>query len=122
MEATPTGKLVWFDFAVKDETKAMKFYKDLFAWNFEPAGNNYWMIKVENNTIGGIRKEASFTPCTGMYAYFNVPSITEAKSILQKAGGKVTGETMPIDGGKMGYSQNFTDLDGNILALWSMKN
>ena len=122
METMPTGKLTWFDFAIKDETKALPFYKSLLAWDFEPMGPNYWLIKVDNQTVGGLRKDPTFKAAAGFTPYFNVPSITEAKGLVTKLGGKTVDETTPIDGGKMGYFQNFTDLDGNTLSLFSMKN
>lgn len=123
METTLTGKMAWFDFPTKDEVKAMKFFKTLFNWNFVPMGPNYWMILAENETIGGLRKEDvnEAKPRHGFLAYFTVPSTNEGKILIEKSGGKLSGETVAINGGQDGYYQNFTDLDGNLLSLWSKK-
>ena len=122
METIPTGKFVWFDFAIKNEKTALPFFTSLFAWDYEPMGPDYWMIKVNNETIGGLRKESlTFKPAAGFVPYFNVPSITEAKSLVEKNGGKLQDDTVAINEGKHGYFQNFLDLDGNLLSLWSMK-
>lgn len=122
MQAPVTGQLSWFDFSVRDFSKAQPFYKGLFAWDFEAMGPSYMMIKVEGKNIGGINLDPNAKPCVGFTPYFNVPSITEARGLTTKLGGKLVGEPVAINGGEMGYFQNFTDLDGNTLAFWSMKN
>lgn len=122
MQATPTGQLVWFDLSTKDFSKSEAFYKGLLAWNFEPMGPSYMIIKVDGKGIGGINLDPNCKPCVGFTPYFNVPSITEARGLTTKLGGKLVGEPVGINGGEMGYFQNFTDLDGNALAFWSTKN
>lgn len=123
MELTQTGKMAWFDFPTKDETKAMPFFQTVFGWNFIPMGPSYWMIKVENEFIGGLRKEAieESKSRNAFIPYFTVLSIREGKVNLEKCGGKLAGETVAINGGEDGYFQNFNDLDGNLLSLWSKK-
>ena len=122
METAPTGKLVWFDYQIRDEKKALPFYKTVLAWDFEPMGPNYWTIKCNGQTIGGLEKcTGTFMAVQGYVPYFAVPSINEACAMVTKAGGKLIGETVAISEGKDGYFHKFTDLDGNTLSLWSMK-
>ncbi len=123
MEATQTGKMAWFDFPTKNETKSIPFYQTIFGWNFIPMGPSYWMIKVENEFIGALRKEAieESKSRNAFVAYFTVPSVREGKMMVEKCGGKLAGETVAITDGEDGYFQNFTDLDGNLLSLWSKK-
>lgn len=124
METIDTGAIAWFDFQTKDETKSMSFYQKVLSWNFSPMGPNYWMIMVNNKSIGGLRKESidSVATARGSFiCYFVVPSVHEVKMIVEKCGGRLVGDTIPITDGEDGYYQNFTDLDGNLLALWSKK-
>lgn len=123
MKLTQTGKMAWFDFPTKDETKAMQFYQTLFGWKFTPMGPSYWMIQTENEFIGGLRKETieESKYRNSFVAYFTVSSIHEGKIMLEKCGGQLAGETVAITDGEDGYFQNFTDLDGNLLSLWSKK-
>ena len=120
---TPTGKIVWFDFAIKNEAKSLPFFKSVLAWDFEPMGPDYWTIKCNGQTIGGLRKEkGTFIPANGGFVpYFNVPSLSEGKAMVNSNGGTLIGDTVAISEGKEGYFQNFSDLDGNTLALWSIK-
>lgn len=117
-----TGTMCWFDFATKDQTKAMAFFKTVFGWQYEAMGKEYWMIKVDKETIGGLRLEtkSEFKAAQGFTPYFAVPSIKEAKGLVSKAGGKLVGETVAIEG-EHGFYQWFSDLDGNVLSLWSKK-
>ena len=118
-----TGKMALFDFPTKDETKAMAFYQAVFGWNFVPMAPVYWMIKAGNETIGGLRKEtaAEFKLGNSFVPYFTVPSVKEGKMVVEKCGGQLVGDTVAITDGEDGYFQNFSDLDGNILSLWSKK-
>lgn len=123
METVQTGKLSWFDFPTKDETKSMPFYKSVLDWNFIPMGPGYWMIQVGKEMIGGLRKESVIESqsANAFVPYFTVPSTREGRTLVEKNGGKLVGETIAINGGEDGYFQNFTDLDGNLIALWSKK-
>ncbi|MGZ3651857.1 MAG: VOC family protein [Bdellovibrionota bacterium] len=116
-----TGTFVWFDFATKDETKAMNFYKTIFGWKFDKMGDAFWMIKAGDKTIGGLRRETArdFRPAAGMMAYFSVPSIKEASSLVKQAGGVLVGDSVNI--GEHGYFQLFQDLEANQMSLWSLK-
>lgn len=124
METVKTGTIAWFDFPTKDETKSMAFYQKVLSWNFTPMGPDYWMIMVDNKSIGGLRKESFDSAANNrnpFICYFTVPSVQEAKLFVEKCGGKLVGNTIPITDGEDGYYQNFTDLDGNLLSLWSKK-
>jgi uncharacterized protein len=115
-----TGKLCWFDFGTKDAKKAMEFYKQVLGWEFESAKPNYWMIKANGETIGALRKDEKFHAAQGFVSYFAVPSVKEGRTVITKAGGKLVGDTVAIDG-NMGFFQLFTDIDGNNVAIWSQK-
>lgn len=122
MSAVKTGTMIWFDFPTTDEAKAMEFYKKIFQWRFTAMGPSYWVIYAENRSIGGLRKE-SFKPANSLNTvipYFTVASCKEGSALIEKSGGKVIGETVPIDDGKEGFFQHFLDPDENLISLWSL--
>ncbi len=110
--------LTWFDFAVTDERASMNFYKNLFDWEFQPYGSNYWVIKTNGKGIGAIRKDDTFTPVQGFTPYFSIISISSGIKKILDNNGTLIGDTTSI--GAEGFFQNFHDLDGNLIALWSM--
>jgi predicted enzyme related to lactoylglutathione lyase len=118
-----TGSLTWFDIPTHNEAKSIPFYEEVLGWNFTTMNSTYWIIKVDGDFIGAIRKDLpdqaksqnSFMP------YFAVASVNESNLIIEKCGGKLVGEVIPITDGVDGYFQKFQDLDGNLLSLWSKK-
>jgi predicted enzyme related to lactoylglutathione lyase len=82
-------------------------------------GPDYWMIKAGNDTIGGLRKDKKFEAAHGMICYFEVPSVKEGAAMVTKAGGKLVGENVAINGGENGYFQIFNDLDGKSFSMHS---
>lgn len=123
MDMPKTGSFCWFDLPTTDEKKSMDFYKSVLGWNFKPMTPTYWLIEVDSQTVGGINLETktNFKPATGFVPYFTVPSTKEGASMITKAGGQLVGPTVAIQNGEMGYFQQFTDLDRNTIAIWSMK-
>lgn len=116
-----TGTLAWFDFATKDEAKAMAFYKTVFGWKFNPASEGYWMVQAGEKTIGGLRRESArdFRAVAGFVPYLAVPSVKEASQLIEKNGGTLIGGHMNI--GEHGFFQLFQDPESNQMAVWSMK-
>ena len=123
MQTPATGTFCWFDLPTTDEKKSMAFYKSVLSWNYKPMGPNYWLIEVDSRTIGGINllTKTEFKASQGFVPYFTVPSVKEGCSMITKAGGKLVGQTVAIQNGEMGYFQQFTDLDNNTVAIWSIK-
>jgi predicted enzyme related to lactoylglutathione lyase len=116
-----TGRIVWFEFPVREGKRSMEFYKKVFDWKFQAANENYWMINVGKDVVGALRLEPAsgfVTAQGGGTFYFTVPSVKEAKTLVTNAGGELLGKATDL-GGNRGHVQMFADLDGNTLALWS---
>ena len=116
---TKTGELVWFDIPVNNFETAKSFYDELLNWKFEPMGDEYLMIKVGKDTIGGLRKEE--TPRKEMdmpVIYFAVDKLASAVTRAKKLGAHLVGERVDIPD-DMGCFQLFRDKDKNLLGLWA---
>ena len=123
MDMPKTGSFCWFDLPTTDEKKSMAFYKSVLGWNFKPMSPTYWMIEVDSKTIGGLNLETktNFKSACGFVPYFTVPSVKEGNAMISKAGGQLVGSTVDISKGEMGFFQHFKDVEGNTVAIWSMK-
>lgn len=116
------GSICWFDIAVKDLGRAKKFYAKIFGWEFEASGsNNYVMIRANAEQIGGLYEKSGLqTAESGFSAYFFVPSLEEALTLVQSAGGAVVlGKTLISP--EHGFFAKILDSEGNGIQLWSPK-
>ena len=116
------GQLEWFEVPTANEEQCFDFYSSLLGWNFAPAGPTYWMVQLDNKSIGGIAKEStSAAPTTkGFRPFFSVASVTKAAELIKQKKGTLEGEVVFIDADS-GYFQKFRDLDGNLMAVWSLQ-
>ena len=124
------NKVVHFEIPADDVERAQKFYKDLFGWGIEKAGEMpYWMIKTtecdENNMPkepgsinGGMlkRDEQNDPSGTKPVIVINVPNVEEHCKKVEQAGGKVVMPVMKV--GDMGMYARVEDTEKNIIGLW----
>ena len=114
------NNLAHFEIPVDDVDKAKEFYSNLFDWEFNYMEEmNYLMFTGESEDgkskmSGGIFKKPneSFTVTN----YFTVKSLAESAEKVEELGGKIVVPKTPVPG--MGWFVHFTDMDGNLLALW----
>ena len=103
--------------------KATKFYQELFGWKIEMwPGSEYAMFDTGKEPGGGIMKVDKVSPPTGMGVtfYVLVDSIEDTLSKAEKLGGKLVKERTAVS--DMGWFGLFSDLDGNIIGIWKVKN
>lgn len=118
---TAIGKPMWFEIPCADFDKSKAFYAELLGWKFQIINNLYWLIEVNGEIIGSLRK-ADGIKQDGNYPtlYFKVDAISDASERVKNMGGELQGEVVTLSGDD-GYIQVFKDLDKNILALWAKK-
>lgn len=114
------GQLAWFEVPTTNETQCFDFYSAVLGWKFAPAGPNYWMIQMENNSIGAVAKIAGPQNAAGVRPYFTVGSAGNSAELIKEKKGTLEGDVVFI-GQEMGYYQKFRDLDGNLMAVWSIQ-
>ncbi len=122
------AKVVHFEIPFDDKARAMKFYQDVFGWQLTDMPQmNYVMAHstavdanqqpTEPGAInGGLFQRPKESPHPTIY--MDVPSIDEAITKAQVAGGKIVTPNTPIPG--MGAYARVSDTEGNIVGLFQM--
>lgn len=119
------NKVVFFEIPASDFQKAKEFYEKVFDWKVELWGDEGAMayttpVDKDHNPIepGGInggfykRKSKNDQPSFGV----QTGSIDKTLKAIDKAGGKVTTPKHSI--GEWGFMADFSDPEGNVIALW----
>ncbi len=101
-----------------DVDQAKDFYGNLFQWDMEdlPMGDtDYTMIRVENNTVGGIMKHPMGGP-TLWIPYVAVDDILAATAKAKSLGANIIRDVTEVEGA--GWLSIFIDPTGGVLGLW----
>lgn len=112
--------LTHFEIPVDDIDKAKEFYSNLFDWEFNYFEEmKYLMFTTESedgkSKVGGgiFKKQNENHTVTN---YITVKSLADSAEKVEELGGKIVVPKSPVPG--MGWFVHFTDMDGNLLALW----
>lgn len=123
-----SGKLVHFEIPFDDGDRARKFYGYTFGWQVaEMPEMNYTIAMTgpsdpetgptEPGFInGGMFERSDEFPGKSPTLVIDVPSIDEAVTKIEAAGGKKLTDKMAV--GEMGFASYFEDTEGNLLGLW----
>lgn len=99
-----------------DVATAQKFYKALFDWKFREIEPGYFAIDVGEGTGGGMQKKPIAESPTMWLPYVLVDDVKKTSANVEKNGGNVVIDYMPIDG--MGALGVFIDPTGAPLGIW----
>jgi uncharacterized protein len=124
------NRVVHFEIYAQDVDRAMKFYKDVFDWEFvdwsSVTGTVYWGVmtapkeSTEPGINGGLLKRPGPDPVEGQavigYACtIQVENIDDTISKIQKAGGVVAMEKFAMVG--MAWQAYYKDSEGNVFGI-----
>jgi uncharacterized protein len=112
-------RVIHFEIVADNPERAMKFYKEVFGWEFNKwdGPQDYWLVKTGEDSQPGIN--GGLTPKTNQGSgntggritnSIDVPSIDEFSSKISMEGGKVLSPKMPIPG--VGYLAICEDTEG----------
>lgn len=112
-------RVIHFEIVADNPERAMKFYKEVFGWEFNKwdGPQDYWLVKTGEDSEPGIN--GGLTPKTNQGSgntggritnSIDVPSIDEFSSKISMEGGKVLSPKMPIPG--VGYLAICEDTEG----------
>jgi uncharacterized protein len=112
-------RVIHFEIVAHNPERAMKFYKEVFGWEFNKwdGPQDYWLVKTGEDSQPGIN--GGLTPKTNQGSgntggritnSIDVPSIDEFSSKISMEGGKVLSPKMPIPG--VGYLAICEDTEG----------
>jgi uncharacterized protein len=112
-------RVIHFEIVADNPERAMKFYKEVFGWEFNKwdGPQDYWLVKTGEDSQPGIN--GGLTPKTNQGSSntggritnsIDVPSIDEFSNKISMEGGKVLRPKMPIPG--VGYLAICQDTEG----------
>jgi len=117
--------IVHFDIPSDDIERTKKFYTDLFGWKIEKwpgteerHQEGYWLVtstdaKGNQAVTGGIMKRQDLQ---GITNHFDVKSVQEYSSKVEKFGGKVITPKTPVPG--VGYFAICKDTENNTFSIF----
>ncbi len=124
--ATQINAVNWFEIPVKDIERARKFYETVLGTKLtleemEPFKMAFFhMTEGVPGAAGTLIKGESYEPShAGTVVYFSVDDIEETLRRVNANGGKTLLPKKSI--GEYGFIAHFEDIEGNRLALHSMK-
>jgi uncharacterized protein len=117
--------IVHFEIPSDDIERSKKFYSKLFGWNIEKwpgssEGMEYWLISTVddkgNKAVGGGMMKKQSPQQQGITNYFDVKSVQEYSSKMERFGGKVITPKTPVPG--VGYFAICKDTENNIFSIF----
>ena len=111
------NKITYVELAASDLEKTKTFYNRVFGWNFNDYGPEYTAFEGRSVDCGFFKSDAVSTTKNGaalVVLYSEALEETEKKVV--NAGGALTKEIFSFPGGRR---FQFTDPNGNELAVWS---
>ncbi|HEU4424461.1 MAG TPA: hypothetical protein VFR67_18185 [Pilimelia sp.] len=88
--------IVWWEIETRMPEVFQRFHGTLWGWTFEPAfadtelGADYWIIKADGRSIGGLQRSASDArPHAGTRLYVEVADLEATFTEIRNSGGTV---------------------------------
>lgn len=122
----PRGVPCWIDTAEPDPDAAVRFYGELFGWEFEnvmPADSprSYFVARLDGLTVAGVRPLADeMGPDAFWSTYVCVESADEAATKATQAGGSVA--AAPFDVDDVGRTAAIADPARAVFCVWEPKS
>ncbi|WP_328535720.1 VOC family protein [Streptomyces sp. NBC_00344] len=123
MLSTPfvAGSPNWIDLGTPDRDRANAFYRALFGWEFESAGEKfggYGTYTLDGRKAGAVMQVEQATSAWGIY--FQTADADATVKAVERAGGTLA--YGPHDVGSLGRMTGFTDPAGARFATWEPKD
>jgi uncharacterized protein len=119
------GVPCWIDTSQPDPQAAVRFYSELFGWEFEdvmPPGSpgKYFSARIRGGDVAAVGSIPEGAPQVATWnTYVWVESADETAARVRDAGGNVLMEPFDImDAGRMGV---FADPEGAVFMVWQAK-
>ena len=121
----PAGVPCWVDTGQPDPEAAVRFYGDLFGWEFlnrmpADADGEYFVAQLRGRDVAAVGSQPEHAPSIPVWnTYVWVDSADDTAAKVKAAGGKVLVEPFDIfDAGRMAV---FSDPSGAAFCVWQAK-
>ena len=118
-------RVIHFEIVADKPERAMKFYKEVFGWEFNKwnGPQDYWLVKTGEDNQPGINggltpkmnQQSSDTGGGRVTNTIDVPSVDEFSKKISMGGGKVVQPKMAIPG--IGYLAICQDTEGILFGI-----
>jgi predicted enzyme related to lactoylglutathione lyase len=118
-------RVIHFEIVADKPERAMKFYKEVFGWEFNKweGPQEYWLVKTGEDSQPGINggltpkmsQQGSSDTSGRVTNTIDVPSIDDFSNKISMAGGKVVQPKMAIPG--IGYLAICQDTEGILFGI-----
>lgn len=114
---------IYFEIQADDLKRVMKFYGEIFGWEFEKAEGTpmeYWRINT-GGTMGGLHKRPNKVPppefgANSFVCSMEVENFDETAQKITNLNGKVVYPKFPVKG--VCWQGYFTDSEGNYFGIF----
>jgi uncharacterized protein len=118
-DSYPPGVPCWVDTLQPDPEAAMRFYEQLFGWEFDgPGPGGYYVARLRDRDVAGLgtSPDREAPPTTAWNTYVSVSAVNDALAKAEPAGAEVLAG--PIDAEPAGRLAVISDPTGAALGLW----
>jgi predicted enzyme related to lactoylglutathione lyase len=119
------SQIVWWEIETRAPDDFQEFHGAMWGWTFEPAFVNteldadYWIIRAEGRSIGGLQRAASDTrPHAGTRLYVEIVDLESVLREVQLRGGVVERARTAL-GGDDRWFATALDPTGISFGMWT---
>ena len=109
------GRIDYVEIAATDIDKTRAFLEQLFGWQFQEWGPDYFSFN-DGRLDGGLRRAEEPLPAGGVLLVFYSQDLERDYERVKELGATISQEIFEFPGGRRFH---FTDPDGHELAIWS---
>lgn len=114
-EARGEGRVDYIEIPVTDLDKTREFFTQLYGWEFQEWGPDYYSFN-DGRIDGGLRRAEEPAPSSGVLLVFYTEDIDRDYARVKELGATISQETFDFPGGKRFH---FVDPAGTEYAMWS---
>jgi predicted enzyme related to lactoylglutathione lyase len=108
-------RIDYVEIPVTDLDMAREFFSQLFGWEFQEWGPDYYSFS-DGRLDGGLRRSETPAPASGVLLVFYTRDIDRDYERVQELGATISQETFEFPGGKRFH---FVDPVGTEYAMWT---
>jgi predicted enzyme related to lactoylglutathione lyase len=119
------SQIVWWEIETPAPEDFQRFHSAMWGWTFEPAfadiqlGADYWLIKADGTSIGGLQRSATERPPhPGVRLYVEVADLEQTLQTVQTRGGRIERSRTAL-GGDDRWFATALDPTGVSFGLWT---